>query len=52
MNILKERDEADGVENGVKLPSMEIARTFAVETIDYSNPLGLQYTSSLHKKPK
>lgn len=42
MNILKERDEADGIEDGVKLPSMEIARTFAVETIDYPNPLGLQ----------
>jgi hypothetical protein len=39
---LKEKDEEMGIEGSIKLPSMEIARTFAVETIDYPNPLGLQ----------
>ena len=28
-------------EGAINLPSMEIARTFAVETIDYPNPLGV-----------
>jgi hypothetical protein len=37
-NLLEE-----GIEGVVNLPSMEIARTFAVETIDYPHPLGLQY---------
>ena len=40
---LMEKEEEEGKEDGIKLPSMEIARTFAVETIDYPNPLGLQY---------
>jgi hypothetical protein len=39
---LKKKEVEDGEEDGIKLPSMEIARTFAVETIDYPNPLGLQ----------
>jgi hypothetical protein len=39
---LRKADEEEGIENGIKLPSMEIARTFAVESIDYPNPLGLQ----------
>lgn len=41
---LKDKDEENGIEDGtgIKLPSMEIARTFAVETIDYPSPLGLQ----------
>jgi hypothetical protein len=39
---LRKVDEEEGIENGIKLPSMEIARTFAVESIDYPNPLGLQ----------
>jgi hypothetical protein len=39
---LQEIEEEEGKEDGIKLPSMEIARTFAVETIDYPNPLGLQ----------
>jgi hypothetical protein len=39
---------AEGMEEGVvNLPSMEIARTFAVETIDYPNPLGLQHVNTL-----
>ncbi len=43
MKELQERDEGAGVvENTIKLPSMEIARTFAVESIDYPHPLGLQ----------
>jgi hypothetical protein len=40
---LQDREIEEGVEGGIKLPSVEIARTFAVETIDYPNPLGLQY---------
>jgi hypothetical protein len=39
---LKKKELEEGNEDGIKLPSMEIARTFAVETIDYPNPLGLQ----------
>jgi len=41
---LQEREEAERGEgmSSIKLPSMEIARTFAVETIDYPHPLGLQ----------
>ena len=46
MKDLQAKDLDDGVKEGlIKLPSMEIARTFAVETIDYPNPLGLQYCS-------
>lgn len=37
---LMDEDEANGVQDGVKLPPVEIARTFAVETIDYPHPLG------------
>lgn len=39
---MRAADEEAGIENGIKLPSMEIARTFAVESIDYPHPLGLQ----------
>jgi hypothetical protein len=39
---MRREEEDEGIENGIKLPSMEIARTFAVESIDYPNPLGLQ----------
>jgi len=42
MRDLEDREIEEGVEDGIKLPSAEIARTFAVETIDYPNPLGLQ----------
>lgn len=43
MKDLEKRQLDEGVEGGVvNLPSMEIARTFAVETIDYPHPLGLQ----------
>ena len=43
MKQLALSQQAEGMEEPtVKLPSMEIARTFAVETIDYPNPLGLQ----------
>ncbi|KAF7908501.1 uncharacterized protein EAF01_004256 [Botrytis porri] len=38
---LQDREIEEGVEDGVNLPSMEIARTFAVETIDHPHPLGL-----------
>ncbi|RDL37122.1 Uncharacterized protein BP5553_04555 [Venustampulla echinocandica] len=41
MSELEERELEEGIEGGVNLPSMEIARTFAVETIDYPHPLGL-----------
>jgi hypothetical protein len=49
---MKNREEsllAEGIESPFKLPSMEIARTFAVETIDYPNPLGLQYVPLLSR---
>jgi len=39
---LKRKEVEEGKQDGIKLPSMEIARTFAVETIDYPKPLGLQ----------
>ena len=42
MKDLKERDEEEGFESSINFPDVEIARTFAVETIDYPNPLGLQ----------
>jgi len=42
MRDLEDRDIENGIEDGIHLPSMEMARTFAVETIDYPNPLGLQ----------
>lgn len=42
MRDLEDREVEEGVEGGIKLPSVEIARTFAVETIDYPYPLGLQ----------
>ena len=42
MRDLEAREAEEGVEDGIKLPSMEMARTFAVETIDFPNPLGLQ----------
>ncbi|THV44613.1 hypothetical protein BGAL_0607g00070 [Botrytis galanthina] len=38
---LQDREIEEGVEDGINLPSMEIARTFAVETIDHPHPLGL-----------
>jgi hypothetical protein len=44
MRDLEDMDIENGLEEGgINLPSMEIARTFAVETIDYPHPLGLQY---------
>lgn len=42
MKDLIARDIEEFGESKIKLPSMEIARTFAVETIDYPSPLGLQ----------
>lgn len=39
---LRTADEKNGITDGIRLPSMEIARTFAVETINYPSPLGLQ----------
>lgn len=37
----KEQGIAPEEEGAVNLPGMEIARTFAVETIDYPHPLGV-----------
>lgn len=37
---LRNREVEEGIEDGINLPSMEIARTFAVETIDHPHPLG------------
>lgn len=34
-------DEEAGITDGVKLPSIEVARTFSVETTDYPHPLGV-----------
>ncbi|QSZ36610.1 hypothetical protein DSL72_006490 [Monilinia vaccinii-corymbosi] len=48
---LQDREIEDGIEDGINLPSMEIARTFAVETIDHPHPLGISPFSpfpSLH----
>ncbi|PQE07194.1 hypothetical protein CJF31_00004862 [Rutstroemia sp. NJR-2017a BVV2] len=46
---LQEQEIEEGIENGINLPSMEIARTFAVETIDHPYPLGLhQPTRFIH----
>lgn len=41
MAELRTADEESGIEDGIRLPTMETARTFAVETIDYPTPLGL-----------
>lgn len=38
---LQDREIEEGIEDGINLPSMEIARTFAVETIDHPHPMGL-----------
>lgn len=45
MREIQEREEAAGIpeaEWSLKLPTWEMARSFAVETIDYPSPLGLQ----------
>jgi hypothetical protein len=42
MKDLQEKDSEEGIVSSIKLPDMETARTFAVETIDYPHPLGLQ----------
>ncbi len=45
MKELEEEDESEGRKAGdvgaINLPSVEIARTFSVETIDYPHPLGV-----------
>ena len=45
MAELAEEDKKEGRnpgdEGAIWLPSMEVARTFAVETIDYPHPLGV-----------
>ncbi|CZT47743.1 uncharacterized protein RSE6_08342 [Rhynchosporium secalis] len=41
MTDLRGEDEENGITDGILLPTMETARTFAVETIDYPTPLGL-----------
>ncbi|EPE25720.1 hypothetical protein GLAREA_01632 [Glarea lozoyensis ATCC 20868] len=41
MKDLQEKDSEEGIVSSIKLPDMETARTFAVETIDYPHPLGL-----------
>jgi hypothetical protein len=45
MKELQKEEEAEGKvpedEAAINLPSMEIARTFSVETIDYPHPLGV-----------
>jgi hypothetical protein len=45
MKDLEAIDEESGIspddEGAINLPSMEIARTFSVETIDFPHPLGV-----------
>ncbi|KAG9237061.1 hypothetical protein BJ875DRAFT_184650 [Amylocarpus encephaloides] len=41
MRDLEDREVEEGITDGINLPPVEIARTFAVETIDYPHPLGL-----------
>jgi len=41
MRDLEKKESEEGIEAVINLPSKEIARTFAVETIDYPHPLGL-----------
>jgi len=45
LNELQAEEKQQGIEpdeeGAINLPSMEIARTFAVETIDYPHPLGV-----------
>jgi len=42
---LQDREKEEGVnpedEGTIHLPSLEVARTFSVETIDYPHPLGV-----------
>ncbi|KAG9246132.1 hypothetical protein BJ878DRAFT_533440 [Calycina marina] len=51
---LQAQEKADGVqlddEGAINLPSMEIARTFSVETIDYPHPLGVHQVHRWLKK--
>lgn len=45
MKELQAEEQESGIEpdfeGAINLPSMEIARTFAVETIDFPHPLGV-----------
>jgi hypothetical protein len=45
LNELRKDEEKEGIEpedeGAINLPTMEIARTFSVETIDYPHPLGV-----------
>jgi len=44
MDLQTRDEESDGPEGGyglINLPTMEIARTFSVETIDFPHPLGV-----------
>jgi hypothetical protein len=45
MKEIQHDEEKQGIEpeeeRAINLPSMEVARTFSVETIDYPHPLGV-----------
>jgi hypothetical protein len=45
MKDMQKEEEKEGIqpeeEGAINLPSMEVARTFSVETIDYPHPLGV-----------
>lgn len=45
MTELQAEEAAEGIEpkaeGAINLPTMEVARTFSVETIDYPHPLGV-----------
>ncbi|KAH8594767.1 hypothetical protein B0O99DRAFT_469787, partial [Bisporella sp. PMI_857] len=54
MKEIQQKESAAGIlkteEGAINLPSMEIARTFAVESIDYPHPLGLHQPGRWLKK--
>jgi hypothetical protein len=51
---IRDAEAAQGIEpeaeGAVNLPRMEVARTFAVETIDYPHPLGVHQVHRWLKK--
>lgn len=53
MRELQDEENSEGIEpsdeGAINLPSMEVARTFSVETIDYPHPLGVH---QVHRWPK
>ncbi|KAI9055071.1 hypothetical protein LZ554_000036 [Drepanopeziza brunnea f. sp. 'monogermtubi'] len=54
MKALREEEEAQDIDprsqGAINLPTMEVARTFSVETIDYPHPLGVHQVHRWLKK--